>query len=249
MGLPRITLISILLSQTLSGQLTTNNGGSVILLEQGDYQNWIDQGTPLVTENPDEVIILLPEPVLGPIQIDHPVDPIDIPIDIDTGLGTGTSELTNYKLDEIISAIRAGDQADDTEELEKIISLIEEPVIPNDFDIPENFRIQSFETNQSTAEQTVYLPFLSNYIDSTSDELKTIFKVESFDSLADSIPEAKSESLIFHIADVGEHTFEIDLGHEKISVLLQIAKIGLSLVIVWGLLWTFFKLNSVLLAT
>lgn len=227
---------------SLFGQTLQWSEFPIILETEPLVEQWLDLGDGINIVPVDQVQIELPEGNLNPYE--YP-ETYDHPIDSGTDPNVGTGEITNERLQELIEVLGQGDMADDTFELNQIITILETPVEFNEFE--GNETLQSSEANGTA--QTAFFPYYESYLNEKKDNLKQMFHYDQFLELSETLPQAKTESLNFHIVDVGDRTFEIDLSTDRLDGLFQIGRIGLTLLIVWGLLWVFFKLNSVLLAT
>ena len=106
-----------------------------------------------------------------------------------------------------------------------------------------------YQISDENVSGSVFFPEMESYLEEKKQQIKDIILYDQFENLPNSLPDAEDDSLKFHIIDIGEHTFEIDLGLNEISPLLNLFNLGVTLLIVWGLLWTFFKLNAVILTS
>lgn len=85
------------------------------------------------------------------------------------------------------------------------------------------------------------------------DEFKTNFmevtRYDEIEDLANTLPNAPNSDPQWSIPLGWEHSLDIDLKDDNFSTYLSIGRIGTTLVICTGLLWGFWKLNAILLAS
>ena len=94
---------------------------------------------------------------------------------------------------------------------------------------------------------------LDSKLEEIQQKVMTATRFNEIQEFAENMPNAPDAEAKWSIIDLSvpgwDYNMEFDLSEERTKILLTIGYIGFTLVISWGLLWTFFKLNAVLLAT
>tara|TARA_E500000331_G_scaffold316704_1_gene327598 strand:+ start:547 stop:1239 length:693 start_codon:yes stop_codon:yes gene_type:complete len=226
-------LIFLFTVSSLQAQLTLTNGRGAINLTSSNYSSWVNEGYTLETITVGDDDLVLPVPT---IEIQHPEGDVDIPVDPETNLGTGSTELTNVRIDELIDIVNSGDQDNDVPTLLEILA-----------------RLDSFqEENTDLLQQLVD----ANDPDDSS-SLEDLDVSADQAGLSTKLPEEQISDLLNNAGgtlpntsmQVGNHYFSFDLLDPKFATALLIAKAGLTSLIVVGSFTTTWKLSSILIST
>jgi hypothetical protein len=92
-------------------------------------------------------------------------------------------------------------------------------------------------------------PLFNGKLNEFKSSFMEVTRYDEIENLANSLPDAPDEEPKWTILTMGDYTFEIDLTGDEVETYVAIGRVGFTLVIVWGLLWGFWRLNAVLLAT
>lgn len=224
-------ILFILTASSLQAQLTFTNGRGATLLNESNFNTWVADGFTLETITVGEDDLVLPVPTE---EIQHPVG--DIPVDPGTNLGTGTTELTNVRIQELIDAVNSGDQDNDVPTLNQILA-----------------RLDSFQDENTD--------LLQQLVDANDNEdgsnLEDLDFTRDESTLQGQLPEEQLSSLLSGAGGtlpntsmtLGDHTVNIDIMDPKFETFFLVAKAGLTSIIVIGSFTTTWQLSSLLIAT